>query len=89
MTMAKMRAKMRVIAVRDGGTGPTGTKCENLEFNVGYKRDGYPADGTDEDNTFALFTPSADMSMTVTNPALVGTFKVGDTFYVDFIPVDQ
>lgn len=85
--MTTMRAKMQVTAINGGGTGPTGLPCESLEFNVRYKQDGYPADGTDEDNSFALFTPSASMSMTITNPALVGTFKVGDMFYVDFIPV--
>ena len=85
--MAKMRAKMRVLLVHSNGKGPTGLPCEHLEFGVCYKHDGYPADGTDEDNTFALFTPSASLGMTITNPALVGTFSVGDTFYVDFIPV--
>lgn len=77
---------MRVQSVREAGLGPTGLPCEELKFGVGYKQDGYPADGTDEDNSFALFTPSLDMNMQITNPALVGKFKVGDTFYVDFIP---
>lgn len=47
----------------------------------------YPEDGSDEDNTYAKFTPGADLSMNIANPALFGSFKVGDTFYVDFTPV--
>lgn len=41
-------------------------------------------EGESEDNTFARWTPSATLTMSVTNPALFGQFKVGQKFYVDF-----
>lgn len=85
--MAKMRAKLKVTNIRQAGAGPTGAACEELTFGAVYRQSAYPADGTDEDNTFALYTPSADLKMSITNPALVGSFNVGDAFYVDFIPV--
>ena len=76
-----MRAKLRVSGVvpYDGG--------ENLSFSAVSKNEGYPEDGSDENNTFAKFTPSAELNMTVNNPNLLGKFEVGQEFYVDFTPV--
>ena len=54
----------------------------------GVSKDGpYPSDGSDEDNTFAKFSPSVTLDISITNPALLGTYAVGDTFYVDFTPI--
>jgi hypothetical protein len=39
----------------------------------------YPDDGSDEDNTFAKFSPSVDLSITIANPALLGQFRPGQT----------
>ena len=75
-----MRAKMVVSGVTGNATS------ETLNFRAVCKSDGYPADGTDENNTFATWTPSANLTMCVNNPALVGKIKTGDTFYVDFTP---
>lgn len=79
----KMRAKLAVSMVQRHG------ESETLSFNAVSKSTGYPDDGSDEDNTFAMWTPSADAKMTITNPALVGTFNTGDTFYVDFTKVEN
>ena len=38
----------------------------------------------DEDNTFALFTPGANLEMHITNPVLMGLIKPGQKFYLDF-----
>lgn len=46
----------------------------------------YPADGSDEDNTYAKWSPGANLSINIANPALWDKFKVGDKFYVDFTP---
>lgn len=81
--MSEMRAKMRVSAVIRHSD-----LCETLHFNAVCKNDGYPADGSDENNSFARWTPSAELSMSITNPDLIGKFKVGQTFYVDFTPAD-
>lgn len=47
----------------------------------------YPPDGIHEDNTFSKFSPSGELKISVTNPALLGQIKPGETFYVDFSPV--
>lgn len=78
--MTTMRAKMVVRSIDKSGN------MERLMMGAVYKSGAYPADGTDEDNSFALWTPQADLSMTITNPALHGKFTVGDKFYVDFTP---
>lgn len=49
----------------------------------------FGANGESEDNSFARWTPSGSLSLTITNPALVGTFRVGQTFYVDFTEASQ
>lgn len=82
--MTTMRAKMRVTSVISHGPAN-----ETLNFNAVCPKGPYPADGSDEDNTFARWTPSASLSMQVTNPDLVGKFKAGDTFYVDFTPATE
>lgn len=80
--MATMRAKMVINAVS------VSTGSEALSFRAVCKSDGYGPDGTDENNTFATWTPMASLSMTVSNPNLLGKFKVGDTFYIDFTPAE-
>jgi len=76
--MPKMRAKMQVLSVNDqpGSTG--------LVLGAVYKKDGYPEDGSDENNTFARWTPQANLNMVINNPDLVGTFKTGEEYYLDF-----
>ena len=49
---------------------------------------GYPADGADEDNTYAKYSPSADFRLMVANPALFGEFKPGQKYYVDMTPAE-
>ena len=69
---ATMRAKMKLTKVE---------RYENSEswtFTAVCKSTSYPADGTDEDNTFALFSPSAELKMSCTNPALLGKFNPGE-----------
>ena len=76
--MMKMRAKMRLSTITKHET------CEVLKFNAVGPKGSYPADGSDEDNTYAKFSPSGELSLTVTNPALLGKFSVGETYYLDF-----
>lgn len=67
-----MRAKMKVTSVK--------------KFEGDYEQLELAAvmNGTDEDNTFSKVTPTATLSMMITNPNLVGTFEPGQKFYVDF-----
>lgn len=84
--MTLMRAKMKVGSVFplriDGNT-----VSEQVTFHGVAKSSSYPADGSDEDNTFAKFSPSVNLTMMIANPALLGKLEPGATFYVDFTPV--
>lgn len=46
----------------------------------------YEGDGADEDNTYARYSPSANLTINIANPELFGKFEVGQKFYVDFTP---
>lgn len=76
-----MRAKMKVQSVTLTEYG------EILKMNPVCKSGLYPADGTDEDNTYAKFSPSGSLELTVNNPALHGQIKPGQTYYLDFTEV--
>jgi len=87
--MSVMRAKLRVSLV-DRPVVPEGVgqAYEVLNFVAVAKSDGYPEDGSDENNTFAKFTPTADLTMVINNPALYGKFEIDQEFYVDFTAVE-
>lgn len=88
--MTTMRAKVKVGSVFPLMWGENGEKVgEALTFHGVSKSGAYPDDGLDEDNTFAKFSPSVELRFDVRNPALFDKFKPGDTFYVDFTPVEQ
>lgn len=74
-----MRAKLKVTKIE------LFESCENITMSAVCRSNGYPGDGSDEDNTYAKFTPTASLTMTINNPALLGKIKPGQKFYVDFI----
>jgi hypothetical protein len=76
-----MRAKFKITSVRRFEHG------EELEFFAVPKSGTYPEDGSDENNTYAKYTPSANCKILITNPALYDTFKPGEEYYVDFTKV--
>lgn len=82
--MTAMRAKFKInyIDRRHIDQGQ-----ETLYLNPVSKSTSYPADGSDEDNTYAKFSPSGMLSLTIANPALIGKFEVGETYYLDFTMV--
>lgn len=85
--MTTMRAKMQVGFVqvsRDNWKDNTGAvTAETLSMHA-VAANKYSDDGSDEDNTFAKFTPGASLTINIANPVLFGKFQVGDRFYVDF-----
>ena len=83
--MTTMRAKLKVTNVEGILVGEE-KSSENLTFTAVCKSD-YDESGLDENNTFSKFTPSADLKMSVNNPALFDKFAVGDEVYVDFTKV--
>lgn len=77
--MPAMRAKMRVTSVVKNSETQ-----ETLNFSAVAKSSNYPEDGADEDNSYAKFTPTASISLSIANPALLGKFAENDVYYVDF-----
>ncbi|MFC3111424.1 hypothetical protein ACFQAT_08055 [Undibacterium arcticum] len=82
--MSKMRAKMQVGFVQEHFYGPEKSKSQETLAMHAVAASKYPEDGSDEDNTFAKFSPGANLSINIANPALFGQFKVGEKYYVDF-----
>jgi len=77
-----MRAKLQIATVtRNVG-------CEQLKFHA-VCPPSFDKDGLHEDSTFSKYSPSAELSISITNPTLLGKFNPGDKFYVDFTPADE
>lgn len=72
-----MRAKMRV-----GGVIVSETTDELTLYPVGPSQ--YPSDGSDENNSYARWSPSGELKLTVSNPELFGKFRPGQEYYLDF-----
>lgn len=85
-----MRAKMKLESITSNRYTPDQKfgDSEKLTFRAVAKSTSYPEDGTDEDNTYAKFSPSGSIELTVANPALLGQFNPGETYYVDFTPAN-
>lgn len=73
-----MRAKMQVSKVERF------VNSDRITCNAVGRSDHYPADGSDEDNTYAKFSPAGELSLTIANPALLGKIEPGKKFYLDF-----
>jgi hypothetical protein len=84
-TATTMRAKMLVQSVKGYGEPVT---QETLSLMAVTGTDPFGPAGESEDNTYARYTPQASLSITINNPALLGQFKAGQKFYVDFTPAE-
>lgn len=76
--MPNMRAKLKLTLVSSS------ENAEVLKFIAVGKSGDYPEDGSDDDNTYAKFSPQASLDITIANPNLIGKFKPGEKYYVDF-----
>lgn len=84
--MKPMRAKMYVEKVVRHQAAP-GQSCEEVHFRC-VSDSKYGPNGESEDNTFARYSPSGELRITITNPALAGAFTPGEKTYVDFTPAE-
>lgn len=80
--MPKMRAKMKIAEVKSG------EGWETLKLSAVGKSTAYDGEGNDEDNNYARWTPQAELTMTINNPDLIGKFKPGEKYYLDFSEAD-
>lgn len=83
--MPAMRAKFYITGIEQFGEPVT---QERVSFSAVGKSGSYGDDGLDEDNTYARYSPSGSLSLTIANPALLGKFTVGEKFYLDFEPAE-
>lgn len=79
-----MVAKVRIESVEPGLEGGS----EHLVMRA-VAASHYPADGADEDNTYARWTPSARLDISITNPELIGRFRAGQKLYLHFVEVQD
>ena len=85
--MSLMRAKMQVHGVKDYKNAEGAVTQQDLILYPVAKDGAYPSDGSDEDNSFARWTPNGELKLSIQNPALFDQLPVGARFYVDFTPV--
>ena len=85
-----MRAKMIVTEVNRTGhqNGPEYQMQDRVKM-VAVAAKTYPADGADEDNTYAKFSPTGDLSLSIVTPDLIGKIQPGQKFYLDFVLADK
>ena len=72
-----VRAKLHCYSVEDCGPG----RPRSYKFNAASDKAGIP-----EDQQFTKYTPSANLVISVDNPAVV--FEPGKEYFVDFTPVE-
>ena len=77
--MVMARCKFSVISVEPF---PYNAGEQHIKFDTEYD----PEDP--EDTKFSQATPWGNLEFALSNPNLVGKFKVGDVFYVDLTPVE-
>lgn len=82
--MSTMRAKLRVVGIQVFETMERKVTQMRVTMNAVGPSTAYPEDGTDENNTYAKWTPSAIFEASIMNPALFDSFKINAEFYVDF-----
>lgn len=75
-----MRAKLQINSIEKFEHG------EKLTMHAVSKPEGYGDDGHDENNTYAKYTPAAELTILIQNPELFEKFKPGQKLYVDFSP---
>ena len=81
--MAFMRAKMQVQKVERG------VGIDRITCSAVCRSTPYPADGSDEDNTYAKFSPSGELTLSIANPNLIGKIEPGTKFYLDFTVAEK
>lgn len=77
-----MRAKFQINSVEQQLGG-----AEKLTLGAVCSK-GFGPNGESEDNTYARYTPQGSLTLTVNNPSLLGQFKPGEKFYLDFTPAE-
>jgi hypothetical protein len=78
----QVRAKMKCYAVDRMKDGKPDTTCAEIRMMAVYD------DGDPTNKSWSQATPSASVTMFVTNPAAIEAFEPGKNYFVDFTPAD-
>lgn len=79
-----VRARMRVVA-RNEKNWSIGKKVDAVEVKL---QAVYSEDQASPNYSFSQATPQGEVSMMITNPVAFEQFAIGQTFDIDFTPVD-
>ena len=80
-----VRAKFYCQSIQHVHTSP-GETCAIIKLGAAF---GSYAKGDDAGNKdWSKYTPQGTIEMTVTNPAAIEQFALGECFYIDFTPVE-
>lgn len=79
-----VKARMRVIG-RGEKNWSDGKKLDAIEVKL---QAVYSDDKGSPNYSFSQATPSGEISLMITNPAAFEQFAIGQTFDIDFTPVD-
>lgn len=86
MTAHRVRAKFWVKSVQHfHGVGVD--PCAEVKLAPCYGT--YPGGDSEENKSFAKYTPAGEIALTITNPAAIEAFNPGGVFYIDFTPVES
>lgn len=86
--MSRMRAKFKIDDVKDFTKTSGKITSQNLVMSAVIPNK-FGEDGENEDNDFARWTPSGELTILINNPDLIGAFKRDDKIYLDFTKAEQ
>ncbi len=78
-----MRAKMLIVKIEQN----IGDEVLHLKAIEGSRLN--PENGDDAENTYASFKPFAEMKLTIENENLLGKFKAGEVYHLDFYKAER
>lgn len=84
MSVDKVRAKFFVKSIQHFHNSDPKAVCAEVKLAPCYGS--YPGGDSEENKSFAKYTPQGEMAMTITNPAAIEFFEIGKPYYVDFTP---
>ena len=77
--MSKMIAKFKVTSIERFNETSQNVTMVAVSEN-------FDSDGNSDDNSFAKWTPSGHLTISITNPGLIDSLKEGQKYYLNFTP---
>ncbi len=79
-----VRAKFWVKEIKHAHQGPPNAVYADVKLAPCYGA--YPGGDSEENKSFAKYTPSGEITLGITNPDAIGFFELGKAYYIDFTP---